>query len=59
MAPRTDGSKYKEIAIVIDARCAECGLCVGACNFDAIELPAVHSHKVMDEIRVTLEGAAV
>lgn len=54
MAPRNDGSKFKEIAVVIDARCAECGLCVGACNFDAIELPATHSHGVMDEIRVTL-----
>lgn len=58
MAPRTDGSKFKEIAVVIDARCAECGLCVGACNFDAIELPAHISHGYMDDIRVNLEAAA-
>ncbi|MBT6843950.1 MAG: 4Fe-4S dicluster domain-containing protein [Candidatus Melainabacteria bacterium] len=56
MAPRTDGSKFKEIAIVIDARCAECGLCVGACNFDAIELPAHVSTDYMDKTRMILEA---
>lgn len=57
MAPRTDGSKYKEIAVVIDARCAECGLCVGACNFDAIELPAHVSTDYMDQTRMILEAS--
>lgn len=55
MAPRNDGSKFKELAIVIDERCAECGLCVGACNFDAIELPHTMSPVVMDDIRMALE----
>jgi quinol-cytochrome oxidoreductase complex cytochrome b subunit len=58
MAPRNDGSKFKEIAIVIDERCAECGLCVGACNFDAIELPFNLSPVVMDDIRMALEEGA-
>lgn len=55
MAPRTDGSRFKEIAVVIDDRCAECGLCVGACNFDAIELNHTLSPVVMDDIRIALE----
>lgn len=54
MAPRTDGSKYKEIAVVISDRCSECGLCVGACNFDAIEIPTLTSPVVMDDIRIAL-----
>lgn len=57
MAPRTDGSRFKEIAVVIDERCAECGLCVGACNFDAIELPFDLSPTVMDDIRIALQPA--
>ena len=55
MAPRNDGSKYKELAVVINDRCAECGLCVGACNFDAIELPSYRSTQVMDDIRIALQ----
>jgi ferredoxin len=57
MAPRTDGSRFKEIAVVIDDRCAECGLCVGACAFDAIELPFNTSPVVMDDIRIALQPA--
>ncbi len=57
MAPRTDGSRYKEIAVVISDRCSECGLCVGACNFDAIEIPALTSPVVMDDIRIALQKA--
>ncbi len=54
MAPRTDGSRYKEIAVVVSDRCSECGLCVGACNFDAIEIPTLTSPVVMDDIRIAL-----
>ena len=57
MAPRNDGSRYKELAVVTDDRCAECGLCVGACNFDAIELPYMKSPDVMDDIRIALQPA--
>lgn len=39
IGPRTDGQHFELEAQVIAARCASCGICVGACDFDAMELP--------------------
>jgi len=29
----------KLFAVVMDSRCVECGICIGACPFEALELP--------------------
>ena len=50
MVPRTDHPKFKQLAIVIDARCSECGLCVGACAFKAIDMPNKHSKEIIAKI---------
>lgn len=47
MQDRAPGSKFKLIAVVQEARCSECGICVGSCPFQAIELPNMDS-KVID-----------
>ena len=31
MAPRTDGAKFAEEAVVDPSLCVSCGICVGAC----------------------------
>lgn len=55
MVPRNDGSKYKQLAVVIDQRCSECGLCVGACAFKAIELNHEHTNDTMGKIQSALQ----
>lgn len=59
MVPRTGHPKYKQLAIVIDARCAECGLCVGACAFKAIDLPYKHSKEIIAKIGDVLKEPVV
>jgi ferredoxin len=27
------------LAVVLESRCVECGICIGACPFEALELP--------------------
>jgi len=59
MVPRTDHPKFKQLAIVIDARCAECGLCVGACAFKAIDLPHEDSKEILAKIGDVLKEPIV
>ena len=51
----------KLLAIVNRNRCAECGICVGACAFDALDLPGLdyktEINKKLDEIlKVPMAG---
>jgi len=36
--PRTDGQKFKMESVIIQDRCAGCGICVGSCNFGGMNL---------------------
>ena len=38
MVARTDDSGYQKLAIINNAQCTGCGICVGACPTDAIDL---------------------
>jgi Pyruvate/2-oxoacid:ferredoxin oxidoreductase delta subunit/coenzyme F420-reducing hydrogenase delta subunit len=38
MVPRSDGTRYKLVAVVNPARCVGCGICVGACDSAGIVL---------------------
>jgi ferredoxin len=44
------------LAIVDPGRCANCGLCVGACAFKAIEIPRRESADVLKEIELALQA---
>jgi len=48
----------ENVAVVIDARCAECGLCVGACAFKAIDLEHAHSKEILGKIGEVLREPA-
>ncbi len=52
-----DGTRFKRLAVVDPGRCANCGLCVGACAFKAIEIPRRETAGVMAEIEATLAAA--
>ncbi len=47
MIPRTDGRYYLFEAVVMNNRCASCGICVGSCNSRAVEMP----YKTIDQIK--------
>ena len=55
MVDRAPGSKFKQIAVVQAARCSECGICVGACPFQAIELPELHSKTIEADLLALLK----
>ncbi len=38
MVPRSDGTRYKQLAVVNPAKCVGCGICVGACDSAGILL---------------------
>ena len=48
----TSGKKKSRplLARVHDARCAECGICVGACPFQALELPLLRDRTIEERI---------
>lgn len=50
MRPRTDGGHFEQEAQVIADRCASCGICVGACDFKAIDLPDRLSDSIKEMI---------
>ncbi len=51
MRPRSDGRLYALEAAVVPERCAGCGICTGACDRMAINLPWLHSKAIRREIR--------
>ncbi|MDP2689943.1 MAG: hydrogenase iron-sulfur subunit, partial [Deltaproteobacteria bacterium] len=51
MRPRTDGLPYPLEAVVSPARCASCGICVGSCDYKALNLPYITEEGVKAEIR--------
>ena len=57
MVDRDDDSRFKRLAIVTPERCANCGLCVGACAFKAIEIPRLNTELVLKDIQVALAGS--
>jgi ferredoxin len=57
MVDRNDSSRFKRLAIVDPGRCANCGLCVGACAFKAIEIPRRVTEDVLQEIELSLSPA--
>lgn len=51
MRPRSDGRHYALEAVVVPERCASCGICTGACDRMAINLPWLHSKAIRRDIR--------
>jgi ferredoxin len=58
MVPAPANSKYKLLATVFPYRCTTCGVCVGACAFDAIDLPELTDTQVNAQIKQLLEAKA-
>ena len=48
--PRTDGRNWPLEAVVDPARCASCGICVGACDYKAIDLPFLLEKDIKERI---------
>jgi Fe-S-cluster-containing hydrogenase component 2 len=44
--------------VVNEARCSQCGVCVGACPFLAIELPQTHSKTIEADVMALLDQGA-
>lgn len=44
------GKPYDMEAIVIPKRCASCGICVGSCNFNAVNFPDKTEKEILTEI---------
>jgi ferredoxin len=40
----------KLLAIVLESRCVECGICIGACPFEALELPRFLERDVQEKV---------
>jgi ferredoxin len=40
----------KLLAVVIGSRCVECGICIGACPFEALELPGLLERDVQRRV---------
>jgi len=55
MAPRTDGLPYEKEAVVLPTRCAECGFCVNACEFNAVSMGEWSKSAFQDHIESLLE----
>jgi len=53
--PRTDGEPYEQQAEVVPTRCAECGFCVNACEFDAVSMGEWSKSAFQDHIESLLE----
>ncbi len=51
---REDESASSSIAVVKSTLCTGCGVCVGACADDAIELEGLHSAVVRQDLRRTM-----
>ncbi len=56
MVPAPAGSRFKLLATVKTARCSSCGICVGACAFDAIDLPQLLDTDVTARIKAMVEA---
>ncbi len=50
MRPRTDGMPYELEAVVIPSRCASCGVCMGACDYRALNFPDLTEEALKNEI---------
>ncbi len=55
---KNDGTRFKRMATVDPGRCANCGLCVGACAFKAIDIPRCESVDVLKEIELSLNTSS-
>lgn len=58
MVPRSDDKSFKQEAVVNPDLCVSCGICSGACAWDAINLGNWHVDLIEAEITKTLTGAA-
>lgn len=57
MVPRSDGRQYREEAVVSPDLCVSCGICTGACAWDAINLGDWPSALIWAEIAGHLKEA--
>ncbi len=55
VVPRTDGEPYEQQAEVVPTRCAECGFCVNACEFNAVSMGEWSKSAFQDHIESLLQ----
>jgi len=53
MVQRDDQTEFESLAIVNPAKCVGCGICVGACHDDAIELDRLYSRVIRQDLKRT------
>lgn len=56
MIPREDGRKFEVQSSVNPALCVSCGICTGACDSQAINLPVLNSRSVEKELQQWIQG---
>ncbi|MBF0276297.1 MAG: cytochrome b N-terminal domain-containing protein [SAR324 cluster bacterium] len=52
MRSRSDEKKFKMESVVIESRCAGCGICVGACAFGAMDLTKLRTDTYEKELEL-------
>lgn len=56
MIPREDGKPFPTQALVNPDLCVGCGVCVGSCDSQSINLPAFHSRTVEKQLTAWIEA---
>ncbi len=59
MVPREDGKPFDVQSFVNPTRCVGCGVCTGACDSQAINLPWLNSRSVTRQLEAWIDSAMV
>ncbi len=59
MRSRTDGQKYRMESVVLDDRCAGCGICVGSCSFGGMSLTSLRENSIEEHLDSVLSSSGV